>query len=188
MIITQKPLFLPRSGNALLSTQLLREKCPNTEFFSGPHFAVFGLNTEIYCISPYSVRIQENTDQKKLRYLETFHAVLESYSESFASFRKISVWLSSTFMFRTSDSTAWESKASVHKFSTKWLFRQVSQNSEKYTCLGDCRFLSLSKKTPAQVFSCLFCENFHITIFTKQLQWTPKILCHFSQNNLNSDF
>ena len=39
--------------------------------FSGPHFPVFGLNTEIYEVnirskSPYSVRIQENTDQKKL--------------------------------------------------------------------------------------------------------------------------
>ena len=40
----------------------LREKCPNTEVFSGPYFPVFGLNTEIY-----SVRMQENTDQKKLR-------------------------------------------------------------------------------------------------------------------------
>ena len=32
----------------------LREKCPNTEFFLVPIFL-------------YSVRIQENTDQKKLR-------------------------------------------------------------------------------------------------------------------------
>ena len=37
----------------------LREKCPNTEFFSGPYFPVFGLNTEIYFGA-------ENTDQKKL--------------------------------------------------------------------------------------------------------------------------
>ena len=34
---------------------------------SGPYFPVFGLNTEIYSKSPYSVRIQENTDQKELR-------------------------------------------------------------------------------------------------------------------------
>ena len=26
----------------------LRKKCSNTEFFLGQHFAVFGLNTEIY--------------------------------------------------------------------------------------------------------------------------------------------
>ena len=31
--------------------------------FSGPYFPVFGLNTET-SKSPYSVRIQENTDQK----------------------------------------------------------------------------------------------------------------------------
>ena len=35
----------------------------------GPYFSAFGLNTEIYGVnlwrkSPYSVRIQENTDQK----------------------------------------------------------------------------------------------------------------------------
>ena len=35
----------------------LREKCPKTEFFSGPYFPK----------SPYSVRIYENTDQIKLR-------------------------------------------------------------------------------------------------------------------------
>ena len=36
--------------------------------FSGPYFPVFGSNTDIYGRkSPYSVRIQENTDQKKLR-------------------------------------------------------------------------------------------------------------------------
>ena len=29
----------------------LREKCPNTEFFSGPYFPVFGLNTEIYSLN-----------------------------------------------------------------------------------------------------------------------------------------
>ena len=33
--------------------------------FSGPYFFVFGLNTEI-SKSPYSVRIQENTNLKKL--------------------------------------------------------------------------------------------------------------------------
>ena len=32
-------------------TKLLREKCPNTEFFSGPYFPAFGLNTERYGVS-----------------------------------------------------------------------------------------------------------------------------------------
>ena len=40
----------------------LCEKYPNTEF-SGQYFPAFGLNS----ISPYSVRMRENTDQKKLR-------------------------------------------------------------------------------------------------------------------------
>ena len=38
--------------------------------FSGPYFLAFKLNTERYrvslrCISPYSIQMQENTDQKK---------------------------------------------------------------------------------------------------------------------------
>ena len=32
-----------------------RDKCPNKEFFSGPYFPVFGLNTERYGVS---LRIQ----------------------------------------------------------------------------------------------------------------------------------
>ena len=41
--------------------------------FSGPHFLVFGLNTEIYGVNLF--RTQKNTDQKKLPYLDNFHAV-----------------------------------------------------------------------------------------------------------------
>ena len=43
----------------------LREKCPNTEFF-----LVHRIHTEygdLRAKSPYSVQMQENTDQKKLR-------------------------------------------------------------------------------------------------------------------------
>ena len=37
-------------------------------YISGPYFPAFGLNTERYLrISPYSVRVRKNTDQKKLR-------------------------------------------------------------------------------------------------------------------------
>ena len=47
---------------------LIAWKVPKYEIFSGPYFPVFGLNTEIYFIKfPYSVRIKENTVQKKLR-------------------------------------------------------------------------------------------------------------------------
>ena len=44
----------------LLKTNSLREKCPNT----------------LLRISPYSVGMQENTNQKKTLYLDTFHAVI----------------------------------------------------------------------------------------------------------------
>ena len=35
--------------------------------FSFPYFPAFGLNTEIRSISPYSVRMRENTEQKEVR-------------------------------------------------------------------------------------------------------------------------
>ena len=41
-------------GFLIIRQWTLREKCPNTEFF-------------LVCIFLYSVRIQENTDQKRLR-------------------------------------------------------------------------------------------------------------------------
>ena len=40
----------------------LREKCPNTEFFSGPYFPAFGTNTEIYGVN---LRIQ--SEYRKIR-------------------------------------------------------------------------------------------------------------------------
>ena len=46
----------------------LREKCPNTEFFYVPYFPVFELKSK----SPYSVRLRENADQKKLRIWRLF--------------------------------------------------------------------------------------------------------------------
>ena len=51
MIISQKNTFLKRIHNSiflLVIHALRREKCPNTAFFSGTYFTVFGLNTEIY--------------------------------------------------------------------------------------------------------------------------------------------
>ena len=44
--------------------------------FSGPYFPVFGLNTGFTRKSRYSVRIQENADQKKTPYLGTFYTLL----------------------------------------------------------------------------------------------------------------
>ena len=36
--------------------------------FSGPYFPTFGLNTERYSVSPYSIQMQGNTDQKNSEY------------------------------------------------------------------------------------------------------------------------
>ena len=46
----------------------LREKCSYSLSFSGLYFSAFGLNTEMLCISPYSVRMRENNDQKNSEY------------------------------------------------------------------------------------------------------------------------
>ena len=45
----------------------LREKCPNKEFFLSLFSLIRTKYGEILRISPYSVRIRANTDQKKLR-------------------------------------------------------------------------------------------------------------------------
>ena len=37
-------------------------------YISGPHFVTFGLNTDIYSVNLYSVRMQENADEKYSRY------------------------------------------------------------------------------------------------------------------------
>ena len=50
-------------------------KVSKFEAFSGPHFSVIGLNTEIYNIrSPYSARLQEYMNKK--------NSQLENYSRS----------------------------------------------------------------------------------------------------------
>ena len=47
-------------------TKALREKCPNTEFFLVRIFLYSDWNGDLLRKSSYSVRIQENKDQKKL--------------------------------------------------------------------------------------------------------------------------
>ena len=48
----------------LIIFNTLREKCPNTEFFSGPYFPVFGMNTEIYGVN---LRIQSEYSKIQTR-------------------------------------------------------------------------------------------------------------------------
>ena len=45
----------------------MREKYPNTEFFLVRFSLVRNEYGEIFRISPYSIQMRENTDQKKLR-------------------------------------------------------------------------------------------------------------------------
>ena len=54
----------------------LREKCPNTEFFLVPIFLYLDWIRDSLRKSRYSVRIQENADQKKTPYLGTFYTLL----------------------------------------------------------------------------------------------------------------
>ena len=60
----------------------LRKKCPYLELFWSaffPHFLAFGLNTERYLISPYSVQMRENSGKMSTRITpntDTFYAVL----------------------------------------------------------------------------------------------------------------
>ena len=57
----------------------LRENCPNSELFSASYFPAFGLNTEIYSKSPYSVRIYENTKKKQLCIWTLFKQCLQLF-------------------------------------------------------------------------------------------------------------
>ena len=47
----------------------LSEKCPNTEFVSGPYYTVFKLNTKIYCInSVFSTNTRKCRQEKTQTY------------------------------------------------------------------------------------------------------------------------
>ena len=59
-----------------ISTFALREKCPNTEFFMVHIFLYLNWIGDLRSRSPYSVRMQENTDLKKTVFWHSFHAVL----------------------------------------------------------------------------------------------------------------
>ena len=56
-----------------------RKKCPNTEFFSGPHIFAFGLNTETYGECGNAGKY----GPEKTPYLDSFHAVMDSITIDF---------------------------------------------------------------------------------------------------------
>ena len=87
------PLFRQCSGHCIKSVEI--------RSFSGTCFFVFGQNTcirteyrDLLSKFPYSVRIQENTDQKKLR---IWHFPRSGCSLSVPLFRGCSVFRSSLF-------------------------------------------------------------------------------------------
>ena len=53
----------------------MREKCPYSEFFWFVFSRIRTENGEIWCISPYSVQMGENTDQKSSEYGHFSHNV-----------------------------------------------------------------------------------------------------------------
>ena len=59
--------YLHRYSRGVLVKMALREKCPNTEFFWSIFSCIWTEYRDLFRKSPYSIRIQENTDQKKLR-------------------------------------------------------------------------------------------------------------------------
>ena len=61
--------------------------------YSGPYFPAFGMNTERYCISPYSVRMRENTGQNNSEYRH----ILLNESHSFSYYEYSAVDLQSRF-------------------------------------------------------------------------------------------
>ena len=64
-------------------TLSLREKCPDMEFFSGPYFPAFGLNTEYLPVfSPNAGKY----GPEKTPPLDTFHAVSSELGVTGSSF------------------------------------------------------------------------------------------------------
>ena len=51
-------------------------KCTNMEFFSGPYFTVFGLNTEIYSVNLLFNLNKGKYGPAKTPDLDTFHVVM----------------------------------------------------------------------------------------------------------------
>ena len=61
------PLSTCKNTNYVSDCNLLHEKCPNTDMFLVCVFLIWTVYGDLLRKSPYSVQIQENTDEKKLR-------------------------------------------------------------------------------------------------------------------------
>ena len=72
----------------------------------------------------------------------------------------------------------WPNRSSHHRCFINKLFLKISQISQKKTCVRvSClmklpkAFIFIKKQTPAQAFSCEFCEIFKDTIFIVHQRW-----------------
>ena len=111
--------------------------------FSGPYFPVFGLNTEIF--SPYSIRIQENADQKKLR-IWTLSTQWGPYRNSFMK-ELTWFWKLRNKIQRKVNNSIYSScfiitEAVVRRCFAKKVFLKILQNSKQNNL---CQILSFNK-------------------------------------------
>ena len=60
--------------------ETLREKCPYSEFFSSVFSRIWAEYGEIRSISPYSVQMRENMDQKNSEYGHFSLSEIDSHS------------------------------------------------------------------------------------------------------------
>ena len=77
----------------------LREKCPNPGFFWSVFSCIWTEYRNLRDKSPYSVRIQENTDQKKFRIWNTFHGVFLSSNKQSTYLWWLMLFLTTFFFF-----------------------------------------------------------------------------------------
>ena len=53
----------------------MRKKCPYSEFFWSVFFRIWTEYAKILCISPYSVQMRENMDQKNSQYGHSYAVI-----------------------------------------------------------------------------------------------------------------
>ena len=73
-----------------------------------------------------------------------------------------------TFWLRNSIKSQYKESPTASVLKKK-IFWKISQNSQENTCT---RVSFLIRMTPAQIFSCEFCEIFKTTVFTEHLRAT----------------
>ena len=79
--------------------------------YSGPHFPAFGLNTERYSVSPYSVRMQKNVDHNNSEYGHFSRSVLFACF----TFLYVAIFSCCTFLILKNIENEWRQKTQPKK-------------------------------------------------------------------------